>query len=46
VGIAAGNRTVAYPIFMAGGRYHFTERIALTMRVGYPWFALGVSFLF
>ena len=46
IGIAAGDRTVAYPIFLAGGRYHFTERIALTMRVGYPWISVGVSFLF
>jgi hypothetical protein len=29
----------------AGGRYHITERIALAMRVGYPTFSLGVSFL-
>src|SRR5262249_26586056 len=35
VGLATGN-TVVYPIFMAGGRYHFNERIALTLRAGYP----------
>jgi hypothetical protein len=29
----------------AGGRYHFTDRIALTMRVGSPTFSVGVSFL-
>lgn len=29
----------------AGGRYHFNDRIALTMRLGYPAFGLGVSFL-
>jgi len=46
VGVAAGNRATFYPIFLAGGRYHFTENIALTMRVGYPWLAVGVSFLF
>ncbi len=28
-----------------GGRYHFTDNIALTMRVGYPTFSIGVSFL-
>jgi hypothetical protein len=46
VGIAAGDRAIVYPIFLAGGRYHFTERVALTLRVGYPWVAVGVSFLF
>ena len=46
VGVAAGDRVVLYPIFAGGGRYHFTEKIALTMRVGYPWLAVGVSFLF
>ncbi len=28
-----------------GGRFHFTDNITLTMRVGYPTFSLGVSFL-
>jgi hypothetical protein len=32
-------------VFYAGGRFHFTDRIALTMRLGYPTFSLGVSFL-
>jgi hypothetical protein len=32
-------------VLYAGGRYHFTDRIALTMRIGYPSFSLGVSFL-
>ncbi len=32
-------------VLYAGGRYHFTDRITLTMRVGYPSFSLGVSFL-
>ena len=32
--------------FMAevGGRYHFTDRIALTMRIGYPFITVGPSF--
>jgi hypothetical protein len=36
----------AYPdfFFMAGGRFHFNDKIALTMRVGYPWISVGVSF--
>jgi hypothetical protein len=33
------------PAFFAGGRYHFTDRIALTMRIGYPDISVGVSFL-
>jgi hypothetical protein len=33
-------------VFYLGGRYHFNDRIALTMRVGYPTFSLGASFLF
>jgi hypothetical protein len=33
-------------IFYVGGRYHFTERIALTMRIGYPDASVGASFLF
>jgi hypothetical protein len=32
-------------IFYAGGRFHFTDRIALTMRIGYPDVSVGVSFL-
>jgi hypothetical protein len=31
-------------IFYAGGRFHFSDRIALTIRVGYPDVAVGVSF--
>jgi len=32
-------------VFYAGARYLFTERIGLTMRVGYPDASVGVSFL-
>jgi hypothetical protein len=28
-----------------GGRYHFNEHVALVMRVGYPTFSFGVSFM-
>jgi hypothetical protein len=31
--------------FYAGGRYHFSDTLTLTMRLGYPTFAIGVSFL-
>lgn len=27
-----------------GGRFHFTDRVALTMRAGYPFVSVGVSF--
>lgn len=32
------------PALFAGARYHFTDRIALTMRAGYPALSVGVSF--
>ena len=31
-------------VFFAGGRYHFTDAISLTMRVGWPYFSVGASF--
>jgi hypothetical protein len=48
IGLAANtaNRDLLHPVLMAGGRYHFTEKIALTLRLGYPAFSVGVSFLF
>ena len=33
-------------VLYGGGRLHFSDSIALTLRVGYPTFSLGVSFLF
>ncbi len=35
-----------YPVFMAGGRYHFSKHATLTMRAGYPHLTVGLSFLF
>jgi hypothetical protein len=32
------------PAFYIGGRFHFNDNVALTMRVGYPTFSIGVSF--
>src|SRR5579863_6695922 len=43
--IGSGPRTNLWPAFYAGGRFHFTDRIALTLRVGYPDISVGVSFL-
>jgi hypothetical protein len=31
--------------FYAGGRFHFGDHAALTMRIGYPTFSVGVSFM-
>jgi hypothetical protein len=41
----APNATGIRPALFAGGRYHFNENVALTMRIGYPTFSVGVSFL-
>jgi hypothetical protein len=32
-------------VLFVGGRYHLNDRITLTMRLGYPAFSFGVSFL-
>ncbi len=41
-----GRRTRLLPfVFYAGGRYHFTDSVALTMRIGHPTLSVGVSFL-
>ncbi len=32
-------------VFYAGGRFHFTDTLTLTMRAGWPSFSVGVSFL-
>jgi hypothetical protein len=34
-----------YPAFYAGGRFHFSDSVTLTMRVGHPTASVGVSFL-
>jgi hypothetical protein len=33
------------PAFFVGGRYHFSDRVTLTMRIGYPTFSVGLSIL-
>lgn len=40
-----GKKAKPHPAFYAGGRFHFTDRITLTMRVGHPTASVGVSFL-
>jgi hypothetical protein len=45
VAITNGYNSAILPfVFYAGGRFHFTERVALTIRLGYPDIAVGVSF--
>lgn len=33
------------PVFFAGARWHFSHYTALTMRIGWPYASVGVSFL-
>jgi hypothetical protein len=33
-------------VLFVGGRFHATDKIAITMRLGYPAFSIGASFLF
>lgn len=40
------SRTSLDFLFHAGGRFHFNDTVALTLRVGYPTVSFGVSFLF
>jgi hypothetical protein len=40
-----GKKPKPHPAIWAGARYHFTDRITLTLRVGHPTFSVGVSFL-
>ena len=44
-GCASPTRTGVDFAFFAGGRFHFNENIALTMRIGYPYISIGASFL-
>jgi hypothetical protein len=45
VGVRAEKKPEFWPHLGAGGRFHFTPNVTLTMRVGFPVFAVGVSFL-
>lgn len=44
-GFYLGNSTGARPTLSAGGRYHFSNTLALTLRLGYPAITVGVSFV-
>jgi hypothetical protein len=39
-----GDRDLVHPVLMVGGRYHFNEKVSLTLRLGYPSFSIGASF--
>jgi hypothetical protein len=36
--------TGVYPSLFVGGRYHFSDKISLTMRLGFPTASIGASF--
>ena len=37
-------RDTFHPVIDLGGRYHFNDKISLTMRIGYPSISVGASF--
>jgi hypothetical protein len=41
-----GDAAVPWPFVHAGGRYHFSQLLALTLRVGYPDASVGLSLFF
>jgi hypothetical protein len=44
-GNGRGDARAIAPVIYAGGRFHFTQALALTLRAGYPDVAVGLSFL-
>jgi len=44
-GAAPSHTTVDPFVLFIGGRFHFSESASLTMRVGWPYFSIGVSFM-
>lgn len=44
-GIFFGDKTAPRPAFYGGARFHFVDRVTLTLRAGYPNFSAGISFL-
>jgi hypothetical protein len=44
-GCYVGSSIFPGPVFEFGGRYHLSEHMALTARIGYPDFTFGVSFM-
>jgi hypothetical protein len=49
IGFAAnpeGNHSAVNPALYAGARFHFNDKVALTLRIGYPSLSVGASFFF
>lgn len=44
-GLWIGKDVFPSPTFYAGGRYHFSDAVTLTMRIGHPMVSVGLSFL-
>lgn len=44
IGFAANGASILHPTLAVGGKYFFNDKISLTMRLGYPAFAIGASF--
>jgi hypothetical protein len=42
---ASPNRVVVEPVFFVGGRFQFSDSAALTLRIGWPYASLGISFM-
>jgi hypothetical protein len=42
--LSSPRTTFLEPAIYLGGRYHFSEKAALTMRIGFPTLSVGVSF--
>jgi len=39
------NHVSLEPVIFFGGRYHFSETAALTLRIGWPYASFGISFM-
>ncbi len=44
VGCSYPTRTSVEPAIYVGGRFHFNDKVSLTMRLGYPTLSIGASF--
>jgi hypothetical protein len=44
-GFQGGHDWNPEPVFYVGGRWHFSDAMTLTMRLGYPTFSVGLSFM-
>jgi hypothetical protein len=40
------NRTTLEPVFSAGGRFMFSDKVGVTVRLGYPMLTAGLNILF